>query len=1828
MSYFARIALGLGLVFAGALTPSLAADQSRSIETTDNGDYYGFDLRTQQNVTIDDCKAICIGDKACKAFTYNKKKSWCFLKSDHGDVKKAAGSIAGVIVTATADEPSAEPDIGAPNALDFTANYDADAQTYRANLIAAAPKDQSAGTAKLVDAADAAMETGDPRSAYQGYGAAIGMTPDDSALWTKLSRAALATKPTDSEGSFLQQAAVSGALNGYLTSHTTSSRADALVALAVALEARGDSRPALNAYKASLEVLPSKTVEAAYKDLRARKGFRVTDYTVDTASQTPRICVLFSEILANSDLDFASFLLLDDKAPKSVAKEDQQLCIDGVDYGQRYKVTVRQGLPSSVDETIEAPVTLSVFVRDRDSFVRFDSNAFVLPGTARRGIPITSVNSSQATLNLYRVNDRSLSALLYGSQFLTQLDSYGVERIKTEIGEPVWTGDIQLANDLNKESVTSFPVDEALPKREPGVYVLTAKALGQKGNEWDPHATQWFVVSDIGLSTFAGTDGLTVFARSLGSAKPVEGVALKLLAKNNELLGEAVTDASGKAVFEPGRVRGTDGLAPAVLTADKGGDDFVFLDMAQAGFDLSDRGVTGRPAPGALDIYAYTERGVYRPGETVHAAALARDGAANAVDNLPLTFVFNRPDGVEDRRFVSSGEAAGGRSVDLALTDNAQLGTWTLQIFTDPKGTPIAEKTLLVENFIPDRTEFDLKQEGVDDEGNATISVAGRYLYGAPAAGLGLEGEMVLSPTRTWDKYPGYEFGFVDGDAEPEAPNKLELSELPILDDAGKANFPVSLADESGNGNLHSGKVTIRMRENGGRAVERSLDIAIPPVSDMIGIKQNFAGAQTSENSSASFKILSANAAGERTALAGLKWTLVKIDRNYQWYRDGSSWRYDPVNFSTKIANGVIDTKTDGEVEVSANVQWGHYRLEVESPDDAGPISSSDFYAGWYVESASTETPDGLEIALDKDGYKAGDTAKLKVTSRYAGEILITVGTEKLLATQTASVPAEGATIDIPVGADWGAGAYVTATLYRPGDTSDKHMPMRSIGLKWMGIDPADRKLSVAMDMVEKMEPRQKLVVPISVAGNGVSDGAWVMVSAVDVGILNLTNDKPADPDGWYFGQRQMGLEMRDIYGHLIDGSAGAFGKLHTGGDAPQAASQGSPPTEKLVAFFSGAVKLDASGKGTVEFDIPQFNGTARVNAVAWTKTGVGHMTKDVIIRDPLVMIASAPKFMAPDDVAELNLDIANTDGPAGDYKLELIPEGGIQIADGDIPTKVTLAAGQRMSLKIPVVAGEPGSGSLSAQISNGSGLNITNAVDIPVRSGVMPVTTRREIALKAKGGSVTIDKELFADSVLGDAFVSLSIARSSVFDIPALLMTLDRYPYGCAEQTTSRALPLLYVNELSKASGLPTDPDIALRINEAITRVLSYQSSTGSFGLWGPGSGDLWLDAYVTDFLTRAREQQFDVPEQAVVQALDNLQNSLSVDQDLKSQGNQIAYAVYVLARNRQASATDLRYYSESQIDQFASPMARAHLGAALALYGDQPRAEAAFASALTLAKSGSVLDLNRGDYGSELRDDAAMLALAAESTPAPASLAGMVEQVSSVRRKITYTTTQEDAWMLMAARALKSENAAISLNVNGEKHEGAFAQRLTGAEIEASGLTVSNEGSEALQAIVTSVAAPKQPLPAGGKGFKISRKYYLMDGTETTVTEAKQNDRFVVVLNVVEDNNWPSRLVVTDLLPAGLEIENPHMMTSADLANFDWLGETEVAHSEFRSDRFVAALDPSTSGARTLNLAYTVRAVTPGTYMLPAATVEDMYRPGYSARTSTGRMSVLNDK
>jgi uncharacterized protein YfaS (alpha-2-macroglobulin family) len=500
-----------------------------------------------------------------------------------------------------------------------------------------------------------------------------------------------------------------------------------------------------------------------------------------------------------------------------------------------------------------------------------------------------------------------------------------------------------------------------------------------------------------------------------------------------------------------------------------------------------------------------------------------------------------------------------------------------------------------------------------------------------------------------------------------------------------------------------------------------------------------------------------------------------------------------------------------------------------------------------------------------------------------------------------------------------------------------------------------------------------------------------------------------------------------------------------------------------------------------------------------------------------------------------------------------------------------------------------------------------------------------------AKGGTVTLDKSLFADFVPGTGRAALSVALSTSLDAASLFNALDRYPFGCSEQIASKAMAMLYLNELAGEARLAPDGEIETRLKDAIPRLLARQGSNGSFGLWSPGGEDAWLDAYVTDFLTRARERGVDVPQTAYTLAVDRLRNYVATAPDPnKNGGRELAYALYVLARNGAAPIGDLRYYADTKLADFATPIAKAQIAAALAMLGDRNRADQAYTAALDAIgpRPTPALDVGRTDFGSQLRDAAALVTLASEGRAPQATIDSAVLRIDATRQGLSATSTQEDAWLVLAARSLAKQLAAISLKVDGQTKQGAYYRSFGPAALDKR-FTIANAGDGTVQAVVSVSGAPVKPEPAAEQGFQIERKFFTLAGEPADPAKAKQNDRFVVVLTMTEAQPQFGRIIVADYLPAGFEIDNPHLVSSGDTGTLAWItNAAEPVHSEFRDDRFSAAFDRTHDSAPVFTVAYVVRAVSPGRYVLPQATVEDMYRPDRFARTATGTVEVTSAK
>ena len=1665
---------------------------------------------------------------------------------------------------------------------------------------------------------DQAFQKNDIRGGMQLIGQLLTVAPDDSGAWLRLARTVLQIRPAnDRERATLLDRASIAAYIAYQRSGGAE-EADALALLGRTLADRQMWRPALDAMRLSLEKREVADLRARYERVRLDHGFRILDYTVDSDASSPRACFQFSEDLPGKRTDFSPFVAVAGMEKPAVSVDEKQLCVEGLKHGERYEITLRAGLPSTVNEALPKSAAFTLYVRDRKPFARFASKAYVLPKAGQRGIPVASVNTTAVRIQIYRISDRNLIDAVMGRDFQRNLDRYELDRLGNERGYKVWEGELVTEMKLNAEVTTAFPIDEAVGTLAPGVYAMAAVPKGPLANDYEEQATQWFVVSDLGLTALSGQDGIHVFVHSLASAGPREGIEVQLISRANDVLAVKRTDKTGLAHFDAGLARGEGGSSPSLVIA-REQNDYVFLNLKGPAFDLSDRGVGGRVAPAGLDAFVYTERGVYRSGETVHVTTLLRDAQGKAAAGTPLTLVMERPDGVDYRRTVAADQALGGRSWSVPLVASATSGTWRVKAYTDPKRAPVGQTTFMVEDYVPDRLEFalttDAKELSQKDE--AAFALDGHFLYGAPASGLDLDGEVVIQAAKERAGFAGYQFGLAD---EQITAVRQPLADLPQTDEKGKAEIPVTLDTLPDATRPLEAQVTVRMAEAGGRAIERSVTLPVATVTAMIGVKPGFNGRSLGDGDNATFDVVMVGTDGKRRAATGLRYELLKIDTRYQWYKQNNSWQFEPVKTTQRVADGKLDVTVNEPAKLSLPVRWGRYRLEVSGPD--GLITTVPFDAGFYAE-ASADTPDLLEIALDKPDYKPGETMTVAVTARTAGQLTLNIITDKLATSVSQEVKAGQATVKVPVAAGWGTGAYVVATLRRPLDTQAQRMPGRAIGVQWFAIDRAAHVLTMDMPLPATIRPDTTLMVPVKLAGLRAGEQAQVVVAAVDVGILNLTNYKPPAPDEYYLGQRRLTAELRDLYGQLIDGMQGTRGAIRSGGDMAGADLSGAPPTQPPLALYSGLVTVGADGTASIPFNIPAFAGTVRVMAVAFSADRVGKASGDVVVRDPVVATATLPRFLRIGDTSSFHLSLDNVEGAAGSYTVSVNAEGAAS-PSGDTTRTVTLNRGQRSGLSIPLTAKQAGMTTLHLAVNGPDGFTLARDYALETRPATTTLT-RRTVRPLPKGESLTVSSDAFADLVPGTGRVDLSVGLSASLDAATLLQALDRYPYGCTEQIASRAVAMLYINDIAPPGRLALDRDGEERIRDAIERLLARQGANGSFGLWSVGGDDIWLDAYVTDFLSRARERKFEVPETSFQMAIDRLRNYVATaPEPKKNGGRELAYALYVLARNGAAPVGDLRYIADSQTGDLATPIAKAQVAAALGMLGDRIRAERVFAAALGAIPQQPVLQAGRSDFGSMLRDSAALVTLASEGNAPRATVEAAVQRVDAARGLASQLSTQEQAWLVLAARAIGKESGSITLDVAGRPQKGAFFQGLRASDL-AGPFKVTNTGDTDARAVLSVSGAPVTPEPAASRGFKIERLYYTLDGQPGDIAKVTQNQRFAVVLRVTEAQPQFGRIIVADYLPAGFEIDNPRLVSSGETGKLNWIeNAVEPVNAQFRDDRFTAAFTRSKDDKTVFTVAYVVRAVSPGRYVLPQAVVEDMYRPDRFGRTDTGTLEI----
>jgi len=1700
------------------------------------------------------------------------------------------------------------------------------ARDWRQELIDSVPanKKQANLIAGLRRTAESEYQAKDYKAAIGKLQSAIANGADDGLLWLRLAQSELAANDDH---------AIASAYNAYLKSTDLVERGTALFVIGRDYDRHDKQKEALAAFAAGLGFTHLSAIAERAEELRRLVAFRVTKVEVQAEADAARVCLRFNEqIAANSDISYGAFVRSEPKLDGIVTARGDTLCLEGMKHGAIYNVEVLNGLPAATGEQMREKFTARIVVPDRKPQIRFSGAGYVLPKQDTSGLPVSTINVDKVKLRLLRVNERNLVPSIDAEPLTMSFSSYEVDEIINRTGSLVWEGEMAVAGERNRAVTTAIPLKDMLREKGPGIYLAVAERGDLRQDEYAEPATNWVLVSNLGLAAYKGADGLAVNVRSLADGKPLTGVVVRLYARNNGELAEATSDPGGIARIAAGLLRGRGGDEPFVVTAKGADSDYNFLEIGRAAFDLSDRGVSGRSQPGPVDAFLYTDRGIYRPGETVELMALVRDDKSESISGLPIGVRLLRPDGIEVEHSLlspnSQGDRVGAYHQSFALPRDARIGAWQVELRLDPKAPPIGTAEFRVEDFVPPQLAVQLSapEEPIRPAEAFQVEIAAHYYYGAPGAGLGTEAEAVIAlDDNPYPNYPDFQFGLAD---EEFTPDRRDI-EAPVTDEDGKAQLSVALNDLPDLTRPLAATIRVGVFEPSGRAISETLTRPIRQRPLSIGLRSPAGANAVPEGAEAALEVIALDPKGAPIAATGLRFELLRETWEYRWYSLNGMWRHKSNIRSQPIDASVVDVGTDGPAKLSRQLPAGRYRWEVT--DAASRAQSSlRFQVGWWVEAEQPDVPDKLEAVLDKPNYQPGETARLFVKAPFAGEAELAIASDRILSLRALSLPAGGATIDIPVDSAWGSGVYALVSAYRASDMlgPQQRGPGRAVGVAWLGIDSSPRTLVAALTAPAVARPRSPVEIPVKVTGLAADEEAYVTVAAVDEAVLKLTEFASPAPEKYYFGKRQLGVELRDLYGRLIDARANTVGVLRSGGDSFAKRSVAGLPdkSSKVVALFSGLVRLDGDGAARVRFDLPDFQGQLRLMAVAFSAHKVGAGVGSMTVRDPVVTTVSLPRFLAPGDSGRVGITINNLEGAAGDYHLTL-SAGGSAAFSTSVNRTLHLAQGGTFSDGFPLSAITLGNAFLELELSGPGDLKVVRDFTIGVRPA-QAYQLRRFVGRLQPGESVTLDDGAASEFLPGTAEALLSVSPRPDWDVPGLLRALDRYAYGCLEQTTSRALPLLYVEDVARLWHTDPGASTAGTLDRAISHVVELQRSDGSFGVWSD-SGDTvpWLDAYAADFLIRAKEHGKNVPDYAIKSAVAWLHDYVRQDHLEIAELPAVAYAHYVLARARSDDLDGLRYFNDTELARLPTQLAKAQVAAALAQYGDAARAAAAYDAALA-AGPPRPAGIRYVDYGSELRDGAAVLAFAAANPGNRARLTAIIDRIAERFTHATQTSTQEQAWLLMAAEAaVNASGGGMTVAVGDAapetRAEPVYLRRSLGGT--GPDQRVENRGNTPVWRSVSITGVPVADLPAESKGYEVTRKVYRPDGTDADIRKARQTDLFVVVIKGTRsDTAQAAQTLVVDPLPAGFEIETATVSKGRSTADYSWLPElTEATYTEERDDRFVAALDLK-SRVSDFTLAYVARAVTAGEFTYPAVVVEDMYEPETRGRTAMGKLTV----
>lgn len=1557
-------------------------------------------------------------------------------------------------------------------------------------------------------------------------------------------------------------------------------------------------------------------------NLGAKKELKIVEVVPKTDSKKCWISIRCSEPVESKNI--SNFIQLKPEVQFKLRVNGEYILIysDAFSPGDSFSLRLANGLPSVNGFPLKGEYTAAGVFIDLEPTLKFNSKGRYLSSKGFMNLGLETVNVDKVNLEISRIFANNLVAYLnnLGGGYYDDGDSYMPSYRLADYGQILESKNITIGGGKNETVTTPIRLGDFFSEKQKGIFQVV---VYDNDSRWRQDS-KYVIITDLGILAKMGGDELAVWVNSLETLEPKNHTKVSLISKNNQVIAMETTDNNGLARFK-NLSKIVDGFQPFIILAEKD-HDFSFVNLKSSLISTTDFDVRGRLSlETGYEAFLYMDRDVFRPGDKGNLVSIIRGPKASLPGEFPVILEIKQPDGQTFKQMQGNTGRRGVCEFGIEIPDYAQTGKYTANLLI--AGQTVGETRFSVEEFMPERIKVTAKSDKDEYKAGeeARIQIEGITLFGPPAAGRRTKMRLKVEPERFNPAgYQSYEFG----DPHRTFTNIDEELGDNELDRDGLANYQYVFPKQLTPPAKLRATFQATVIEEGGRAVSSYKVVSFHPYDSYIGVKplvQEYGEVGKPYN----IKYIILNSQGKLLANSKLKAEVYRITWN-SVYRKDSEGRYTYVSEEERhmVYNGPLNAVAGENSFQYTPKDYGRFQIIISGSDNVAR-ASLDFYAsGWGYSPWAMESPEKIQLDLEQKIYQVGQNAKVQVKAPFSGRALVTIERGRVYEYRVVNLEKNTGVISIPVKEDYQPNVYVSVHLIRSAKSEEKNVPFRAYGTIPLMVDCGNHNLKIQLKTAEEIRPNREIEVQVNV--NNTDDGAYLTLAAVDEGICQLTNYITPNPMDFFYGKRALTINSYDLYNMILPEVAPVQTKDAPGGGEDERATirkQNLNPVSvrrvKPVSLWSGLVKLQ-SGTASVKFKVPQFNGTLRLMAVVSSGDDFGSVQKKILVRDPIVMTPTFPRFVAPGDEFTASVSVFNGTGRAGDFSLRIKGDGPVEV-EGNPTQSLKLKKEEEQLVRFRLKA-KNAVGKLEFKLTvQGNGQTCELSEELALRPAV-PLTH------ELKSGAITAQKplnlSLETDWLPGTADYNITLAPFPTVKFAGSLNYLLSYPHGCVEQTTSRVMPLLYFNELAKATATDVfkggNPDYY--INQGIAKLESMQLWDGSFSYWPGGNhGYTWSSIYAAHFLIEARKAGFTVSDR-VYNRMINYLTKMAKSNDLNEhQLQNKVYALYALSLAGKPQTGVMSYLKNYAADKL-SPYTRAQLAASYFYAGDRNTAQnllpVSFAAYQGKRETG-------GNFNSAVRSDAIILSVLADVEPNNPAVPKLVARISKEAEEIGYWgTTQENAFGLLAVGKIlaRSKNGDYTGTVMvGNRKIADFGSaktfRIHDRKLSEGPVTIKLTGDGTCYYFIKSSGVSNKPkVKEYDHGVTVRRKFLDRHGNDVDLSRVKQGELLVARITVTQNQGRMENLAVVDMLPAGFEIENPRLGKDA---SFPWTDDAVTPeYMDIRDDRIIFFLNFSRSG--NYSVYYAVRAVTCGDFVLPSIKGECMYDPEISSYSSSGRVRV----